>query len=72
MRDAAETLARYRIASLALLRQADRDARTMFVRDLMGGGRRTFPQMLLLLQIMGHFSPQQLRSRSNVRAPCNE
>ena len=72
MRDAAETLARYRVASLAVLRQTDRASRTMFVRDLREGDRRAFPQMQLLLQIVGHFSPHQLRNRPNAKNPSYE
>ena len=71
MRDAAETLVRYRIASLAVLRQTDREPRTMFARDLRDGERRTFSQMHLLLQILGHFSPQ-LRNRPNAKDPSYE
>ena len=37
----------------------------MFVRDLSEGERRTFPKTKLLLHVIGHFAPQQLRSRPN-------
>ena len=39
----------------------------MFVRDLREGERRTFPQMQLLLQIIGPFSPLQLRNRPHAK-----
>ena len=38
MRDATETLARYRIAPQAVLRKTDRESRMIFVRDLRDGG----------------------------------
>ena len=41
----------------------------MFARDLRDGEHRAFPQMQLMLQILGHFSPQRLRSRPNTRDP---
>ena len=72
MRDAAETLVRYRIVSLAVLRLTDRESRAMFVRDLREGERRTFPQMQLLLQLLGHFHPQQQRNRPNAKDPSYE
>ena len=70
IRDAAVTLVLYRVASLDVLRMTDRDARSMFMRDLREGGRMSFPQMQLTMRILGHFSPQQLRNRPNARAPC--
>ena len=57
MREAAETLIRYRVESLGVMRQTERESRSTFARDLREGDRRTFPHMRLLLQILGHFSP---------------
>ena len=42
IRDAAVTLARYRISSMDVLRLAGRDARSMFMRDLREGGEGPF------------------------------
>ena len=43
MRDAAEKFVRYRIASLAVPRQAGRESRTMFARDIREGCRPGSP-----------------------------
>ena len=65
-KEAAETLSRYRMPSIAAPRKTDRESRTTFVRSLREGERRTFPQILLMIQIICHISPQQLRNRPNV------
>ena len=57
MREATETLIRYRVVSMDVLRKTDRDARSIFARDIREGDRRTSPQMQLALQILGHFAP---------------
>ena len=72
LRGAAETFARYRIAPLAALRKTDRESRSMFVRDLREGERRTFPQMQLILQLLGHFHPLHVRNRPNSKDPSFE
>ena len=36
------------------------------------GDRRTYPQMQILLRIIAHFNPQQLRSRPNANGPSYE
>ena len=72
MREADETLIRYRISSMAVLRQTDKEERAMFLHDLRDGERRPFPQMQLMLQISGALlaptdvSPAQ-RAGSSIR-----
>ena len=43
MYDEAETFVSYRLNALAAIRQTDRDARRMFLTDLMELGRMSFP-----------------------------
>ena len=62
---AAETFARYRLTSLDIIRHKDRDARRTFLSDLRGLGRRSFPQMQLIMQLPAHFTPQIMKSRDN-------
>ena len=56
---AAMTFARYRLSTLATIRQTDRDARRMFLSDLRELGRKAFPEMQLLMQLSAHFAPVQ-------------
>ena len=69
---AAETFVRYRIASLASLRRTDREARAMFIKDLREVEKRTFPEMQLVLQLLNHFAPQQVKQRPNEKNPAFE
>ena len=41
----------------------------MFARELRDGEARTSPQMQLLLQVLGHFSPQRMLNRQNANDP---
>ena len=66
---AAETLARYRLTSLAALRQTDRDARRMFLADLRGLERRAFPDMQPPTARLSHFTPHLVKPRSNANGP---
>ena len=66
---AAELFVRYRLPSLAVLRQTDRDARRMFVSDLRDIDRLAFPDLQLILQLLSHFSPQLLKPRANAKDP---
>ena len=72
IRWAAETLARYRISSLAILRRADRDARAMFIKDLREIERRSFPEMQLVRHLLGHFAPPKVKQRPNEKNPAIE
>ena len=54
---AAQTFVRYRIHNLASLRRKDKEARTMFIKDLREIERRSFPEMQLILLLLGHFAP---------------
>ena len=73
IRDAAETLARYRITSLAVLRQADRGSRiandvcTRFTRR----GSARLPEDSASSSNPRPFSPQQMRNRPNAKDPSN-
>ena len=67
-----ETFARNRIASLAVIRQADHDARRMFLSELREHGRMSFPEMQLLMQTLSHFSPQLAKPRNNAKVPAFE
>ena len=69
---AAGIIVRYRIHSLEILRQTQKDARAMFLRDLREAGRLPFPEMKLLLQIIGHFPPRQLQVRPSAKDPAYE
>ena len=69
---AATILARYRIPSLEILRQTKKEARQMFLRDLREIERLSFPEMQLLLQILGHFPARLLLVRPNAKGPAFE
>ena len=69
---AAETFVRYRIANVASLRRTDREARAMFIKDLREVEKRTFPEMQLILQLLNHFAPQQVKQRPNEKNPAYE
>ena len=56
---AAMTFVRYRLSTLAIARQTDRDARRMFLADLRDLERKAFPEMQLLTQLLPHFAPVQ-------------
>ena len=56
LRAAALTLARYRLSTLAIIRQTDKDARRMFLSDLRDLERQAFPEMQLLMQLLAHFA----------------
>ena len=47
MRTAALTLVRYRLSTMAIIRQTDRGARRMFISDLRELERKAFPEMQL-------------------------
>ena len=70
--DAATILFRYRIRSLGILRQTQKDARAVFMRDLREFGRRSFPETQLLLQILGHFPPRRPHVRLKAKGPAYE
>ena len=70
--EAASLLVGYRIYSLEIMRRPQKDARNMFLRDLGEVERRPFPEMQLLLQILAHFPPRQLRARPNAKDPPYE
>ena len=70
--DAATSLVRYRIRSLGILRQTQKDARTMFMRDLREVEHRSFPEMQLPIRILGRFLPVQLMARPNSKGPAYE
>ena len=65
---AAETLVRYRLSTLQIIRQTDKDARRMFLADLRDLGRKAFPEMQLLMQLFSHFSPV-LKQRTILKDP---
>ena len=67
--DAAETFARYRLTSLDIIRHTDRGSRRVFLSDLRELGRRSFPQMQLIMQLLAHFTPQITKPRSNAKDP---
>ena len=69
MLTAAEIFVRYRLPTLAVIRQTDRDARRMFVSDLRDIERLAFPDLQLILQLLSHFSPQLLKPRANAKDP---
>ena len=68
---AATTFVRYRLSTLAIIRQTDRDARRMFLADLRDLGRKAFPEMQLLMQLLSHFAPVQ-KQRVNPKGPTFE
>ena len=65
----AGTFVRYRLTSLDVIRQADRDARRMLLSDLMELGRMFFHEMQLPMQLLSHFSPKLVNHRNNSKAP---
>ena len=66
------TFSRYRLASLAVIRHAGRDARRAFLPDLWELGRRSFPEMQLIMQLLSHFSPQMVKPSNNAKGPAYE
>ena len=68
----AGTFARYRLASLVVTRQTDRDARRMSISDLWELDHRSSPEMQLLIQLLAHLSPQRLNPRNNAKDPIYE
>ena len=44
----------------------------MFLSDLRGLGRRSFPEMQLIAQLLSHFSPQLAKQRTNSKDPLLE
>ena len=69
--EAAMTFARYRLSTLAIIRQTDRDARRMFLPDLRELRRKAFPQMQLSMQLLAHFAPVQ-KQRVSPKDPTIE
>ena len=65
---AAETLVRYRLSTLQIIRQTDKDARRMFLADLRDLERKAFPEMQLLMQLFSHFAPVA-KPRTNLKDP---
>ena len=68
---AALTFVRYRLSTLAIIRQTDRGARRMFLSYLRELDRMAFPEMQLLTQLLSHFAPVQ-RQRANPKDPTFE
>ena len=68
---AAMTFVRYRLSTLPIIRQTDRDARRMFLADLRDLERKAFPEMQLLMQLLSHFAPVQ-KQRVNPKDPTFE
>ena len=68
---AAMTFVRYRLTTLAIIRQADSDARRMFLSDLRELERKAFPETQLLMQLLAHFAPVQ-KQRANPKDPTFE
>ena len=50
------TLVRYRLSTLAITRQTDREARRMFLADLRDMERGIFLEMQLSMQLFSHFA----------------
>ena len=44
----------------------------MFLSDLRELGRRSFPEMQLIMQLLEHFKPQFLKSKDNAKDPLFE
>ena len=72
LRQAATTLVRYRLSSLATIRHTERDARRLFLSELRENERKSFPEMQLLMQIFSHFAPVVVRQRLNAKDPSFE
>ena len=68
---AAMALVRYRLSTLAIARQTDRDARRMFLADLRVMGRNAFPEMQRLMHPLAHFVPA-LKQRASPNGPTFE
>ena len=69
---AAETLVRYRLSTLEIIRGAKRDARRLFLNECRESGRKSFPEMQLIAQLFAHFAPMTAKSRANVKDPAYE
>ena len=72
MEQAAETLVRYRLCNLSTIRHAERDARRLFLSELMDNERKSFPELQLLMQLFSHFAPVVARQRLNAKDPSFE
>ena len=54
---ASETLVRYRLSAVAIIRQTDRDTRRTPLSDLRDLERKAFPGILLLAHLFSHIAP---------------
>ena len=66
---AVETFARYRLTSLAFVRQTDASSRRMLLADMVELGRLAFPEMQMAAQMLSHFSPQLAIQRTSSKDP---
>ena len=69
---AAETLVRYRLSRLAIILHTERDARRLFLSELSGYERQSFPEMQLLMLLSTHFASVVARRRLNAKGPSFE
>ena len=66
---AAGTFHRYRLTFLAGIRQTDAADRCMFLPALRERGRRSFPEIQLVTQLLSHFSPQLAKQLTSSKDP---
>ena len=69
---AAGTFPRYRLTTLPIISQSDLMARSTSLRDLRELGRRSFPEMQLIMQLLSHFTPLVGRNSANTNGPPYE
>ena len=72
LRIASETCVRYRLSSLAAIRQADRGERRMFLTDLRDRIRTFFPEMHPIMQLLTHFAPNPKQRAASKDPICEE
>ena len=70
--EAASSLVRYRLTTLAVIRHTERDARRLFLSELRENERKSFPEIQLLMQLFSHFQPVVARQRLNSKDPSFE
>ena len=69
---AAETLVRYRLSTLDMIRHTERGARRLFLSECREADQKPFTEMQLLMQLFSHFEPITAKQRSNIKDPAFE
>ena len=72
IRQAADSLVRYRLSTLEIIRHTERDARRLFLAEIREAEGKSFPELHLLMQLFSHFQPIVTKLRANAKDPAFE